>query len=153
MPVNTVARSLFRGLFALSLGVAAISAHAQNMVSISGSTVNMRDGPSLQSTVLWELRRGFPLQVTERRGDWLEVKDFEGDTGWVARSLTGDEPHHIVTSKILNVRSGPGLNNEVVVQAQYGELLKTLEKRGDWVRVERETGESGWVSERLVWGW
>ena len=65
----------------------------------------------------------------------------------------GDEPHHIVTSKILNVRSGPGLNNEVVVQAQYGELLKTLEKRGDWVRVERETGESGWVSERLVWGW
>ncbi|MBN9373084.1 SH3 domain-containing protein [Hydrogenophaga sp. YM1] len=153
MPVNTVARSLFRGLFALSLGVAAISAHAQNMVSISGSTVNMRDGPSLQSTVLWELRRGFPLQVTERRGNWLEVKDFEGDTGWVARSLTGDEPHHIVTSKILNVRSGPGLNNEVVVQAQYGELLKTLEKRGDWVRVERETGESGWVSERLVWGW
>ena len=148
MPVNTVARSLFRGLFALSLGVA-----AQNMVSISGSTVNMRDGPSLQSTVLWELRRGFPLQVTERRGNWLEVKDFEGDTGWVARSLTGDEPHHIVTSKILNVRSGPGLNNEVVVQAQYGELLKTLEKRGDWVRVERETGESGWVSERLVWGW
>ena len=153
MPVNTVARSLFRGLFALTLGVAAISAHAQNMVSISGSTVNMRDGPSLQSTVLWELRRGFPLQVTERRGNWLEVKDFEGDTGWVARSLTGDEPHHIVTSKILNVRSGPGLNNEVVVQAQYGELLKTLEKRGDWVRVERETGESGWVSERLVWGW
>lgn len=153
MPVTTVARSLFRGLFALSLGVAAISASAQDMVSISGSTVNMRDGPGLKSTVLWELRRGFPLQVTERRGDWLAVKDFEGDTGWVARSLTSDEPHHIVTSKILNVRSGPGTNNEVVTQAQYGELLKTLEKRDDWVRVERETGESGWVAERLVWGW
>lgn len=153
MPVNTVARSLFRGLFALSLGVAAFSAQAQNMVSISGSTVNMRDGPSLRSTVLWELRRGFPLRVTERRGDWLEVKDFEGDTGWVARSLTSDEPYHIVTSKILNVRSGPGTNNEVVTQVQYGELLKTLEKRDNWVRVERETGESGWVSEKLVWGW
>ena len=34
------------------------------------------------------------------------------------------------------MRSGPGTNHEVVTQAQYGELLKTLEKRGDWVRVE-----------------
>jgi SH3-like domain-containing protein len=36
---------------------------------------------------------------------------------------------------------------------QRGELLKTLEKRRDWVRVERASGETGWVSRRLVWGW
>jgi len=153
MRFATVARPLSLGLLALGLCWGAASASAQDMVSISGNTVNMRDAPDLQSTVLWELRRGFPLAVTERRGDWLAVKDFEGDTGWVARSLTADEPHHIVTSKTLNVRSGPGTEHEVVTQAQYGDLLRTLEKSGEWVRVERETGETGWVSARLVWGW
>lgn len=152
MPVTTVARKLSRGLLAICLSATAIAASAQAMVSISGSTVNMREEPSLDSTVLWELQRGYPLQVVERKGNWLEVKDFENDTGWVARSLTSDEPHHIVKSKVLNLRSEPGTDSKVLAQMQYGELLKTLDKRGDWVRVERYTGETGWVSRRLVWG-
>lgn len=152
MPVTTVARKLSRGLLAICLSATAVAASAQTMVSISGSTVNMREEPSLDSTVLWELQRGYPLQVVERKGNWLEVKDFENDTGWVARSLTSDEPHHIVKSKVLNLRSEPGTDSKVLAQMQYGELLKTLGKRGDWVRVERYTGETGWVSRRLVWG-
>lgn len=153
MPLATLVRSLSHGVLALGLCASSAGAWAQNMVSISGTTVNMRDAPDLKSTVLWELRRGFPLQVTETRGDWIAVKDFEGDTGWVSRALTSEEPHHIVSAKTLNVRAGPGTEHEVVTQAQYGDLLRTLEKSGEWVRVERETGETGWVSARLVWGW
>ena len=138
-------------LLALCLGTAAL-AQAQEMVSIAGSTVNMREEPSLNSTVLWELQRGYPLQVTERRGEWLGVKDFEDDTGWVARSLTSDEPHHIVKSQTLNLRKGPGTEHQIVAELARGELLKTLEKRDDWVRVERYDGATGWVARRLVWG-
>jgi SH3-like domain-containing protein len=145
------ARHLRRALLALSL-CAAATAHAQEMVSIAGSTVNMRDAPSLDSTVLWELQRGYPLQVTERRGDWLAVKDFEDDTGWVARALTSDEPYHIVKGKSLNLRQGPGTEHGVVAELGQGELLKTLEKRDEWVRVERYDGATGWVARRLVWG-
>lgn len=153
MPVSTAARHLGRTLLVATLSAAALGAWAQTMVSVSGSTVNMRERPSLDAPVLWELQRGYPLEVTERRGNWLAVKDFEGDTGWVARSLTGDEPHHIVKGNTLNLRSGPGTDRSVVAELQRGELLKTLEKRRDWVRVERANGETGWVSRRLVWGW
>ncbi|MBX3610562.1 MAG: SH3 domain-containing protein [Hydrogenophaga sp.] len=153
MPVLTVARHLRRGLLAIGLSTLALAASAQSMVSISGSTVNMREEPSLDSTVLWELQRGYPLQVTERKGNWLAVKDFENDTGWVASSLTSKSPHHIVKSKVLNLRSKPSTGSDVVAQMQYGELLKTLDKRRDWVQVERYTGETGWVSRKLVWGW
>lgn len=140
-----------RTLLALCLGTAAL-AQAQEMVSIAGNTVNMREEPSLNSTVLWELQRGYPLQVTDRRGNWLEVKDFEDDTGWVARSLTSSDPHHIVKSQTLNLRKGPGTEHEIVAELARGELLKTLEKRDDWVRVERYDGATGWVARRLVWG-
>ncbi|MCU0942306.1 MAG: SH3 domain-containing protein [Hydrogenophaga sp.] len=153
MPVFTAARRFRRPLLAIALSVSTLGAWAQTMVSVSGSTVNMRERPSLDAAVLWELQRGYPLEVTERRGNWLAVRDFEGDTGWVARSLTGDEPHHIVKSKTLNLRNGPGTDRSIVAELQRGELLKTLEKRRDWVRVERASGETGWVSRRLVWGW
>lgn len=138
-----------------SLCLAALSstvAQAQSMVSVKGSVLNMRDGPGTNSAVLWELRRGYPLQITQRKGGWLQVRDFEGDTGWVARSLTGNTPHHVVKSKLANVRSGPGTQHRVLGRLAYGDLLRTREKRADWVRVEPESGVSGWVSKGLLWG-
>ena len=128
------------------------SAHAQSMVSVKGSTLNMREGPGTHTAVLWELKRGYPLQITERKGSWVRVRDFEGDTGWVARSLTGSTPHHIVKSKVANLRAGPGTQHRIVGRLEYGELLRTREKRADWVRVERSEGVSGWIAKRLLWG-
>lgn len=137
------------GLLVLASGAAT----AQNMVSVKGSTLNMREGPGTHTPVLWELKKGYPLQITQRKGSWLKVRDFENDTGWVARSLTGNTPHHIVKSKIANIRSGPGKQHRIVGKASYGDLVRTREKRADWVRVEREGGVGGWIAKRLLWGW
>lgn len=142
-------------LIATGLCLAALfntTANAQNMVSVKGSTLNMREGPGTQTPVLWELKRGYPLQITQRKGSWVRVRDFEGDTGWVARSLTGNTPHHVVKSKVANMRSGPGTQHRIVGKVEYGELLRTREKRADWVRVERSEGVSGWIARQLLWG-
>jgi SH3-like domain-containing protein len=128
------------------------AANAQSMVSVKGSTLNMREGPGTHTAVLWELKRGYPLQITERKGSWVRVRDFEGDTGWVARSLTGNTPHHVVKSRVANLRAGPGTQHRIVGRLEYGELLRTREKRADWVRVERSEGVSGWIAKRLLWG-
>ena len=135
-----------------ALGVVGHAA-AQEMVSIRGSTVNMRAGPGTDSEVLWELQRGYPLQVVKRQGDWLEVRDFEDDRGWVARSLVGRIPHMIVKVDRANIRSGPGARYRVIGHVEYGELLRTLERRADWVRVRRSAGEIGWIARSLLWGW
>lgn len=128
------------------------AANAQSMVSVKGSTLNMREGPGTHTAVLWELKQGYPLQITERKGSWVRVRDFEGDTGWVARSLTGNTPHHVVKSRVANLRAGPGTQHRIVGRLEYGELLRTREKRADWVRVERSEGVSGWIAKRLLWG-
>ena len=128
-------------------------AGAQEMVSIRGSTVNMRAGPGTDSEVLWELQRGYPLQVVRRQGDWLEVRDFEDDRGWVARSLVSRIPHMVVKVDRANIRSGPGARYRIIGHVEYGELLRTLERRADWVRVRRGAGEIGWIARSLLWGW
>lgn len=129
------------------------AAHAQNMVSVKGNTLNMREGPGTNTAVLWELKKGYPLQVTQRKGNWLKVSDFEGDSGWVARSLIGNAPHHVVKSPVANIRSGPGTQHRILGKASYGDLVRTREKRADWVRVEREEGVGGWIAKQLLWGW
>ena len=142
-------------LIASSLCLSALvlpAAHAQSMVSVQGSTLNMREGPGTHTAVLWELKQGYPLQITQRKGSWVRVRDFEGDTGWVARSLTGNTPHHVVKSRVANLRSGPGTQHRIVGRAEYGELVRTREKKDGWVRVEREQGVSGWIARRLLWG-
>ena len=151
MPAAPTARHL---VIAASLSLVFLSsAVAQTMVSIRGSTVNMRSGPGTQTEVLWELQKGYPLQVLQRRNQWLRVKDFEGDTGWVARSLTGTAPHHVVRRPVANVRSGPGTQYRIVGKAEYGEVVRTRENRGRWVRVERDGARNGWIARKLLWGW
>lgn len=139
-------------LAGLCLAMATAPALAE-MVSIKGSVVNMRSGPGTDSEVLWELERGYPLQVLARKGSWLQVKDFENDRGWVARALTGKTPHHIVKARIANVRSGPGTQHRIVGKVERYDLLRTRGGRSGWVRVERGDGLKGWISKRLLWGW
>lgn len=133
--------------------VAGGAAAAQSMVSIKGETVNMRSGPGRSHEIRWELPKGYPLKVLKRQGSWLYVSDFERDRGWVARSLTGSTPHHVVSASRANIRRGPGVRHPVVGRATRGEVLRTRGKSGDWVRIERTDGQTGWVARRLLWGW
>ena len=137
----------------LVLAFAHLQAQAADMVSIKGATVNMRSGPGTNTDVLWELERGYPLQVLQRRGSWLQVKDFENDRGWVARALTGRTPHHIVKAKVANIRSGPGTGFRIVGKAERYDLMRTRSAKPGWVHVERGDGLKGWIAKRLLWGW
>lgn len=141
------------GLFAAFLLLVAPQVVAQQMVSVSGEEVNLRSGPGEQYPANWILGQGYPLKVIRRRGDWLEVRDFENDGGWIYRPLTSNTPHHIVKVKVANLRSQPTTHSPIIGKVVHGDLLRTLERKGDWVRVQREGGLQGWVARRLLWGW
>ncbi len=144
---------LLIGLFAANLALGTPHAVAQQMVSVPGEEVNLRSGPGTQYSADWVLGRGYPLKVVGRRGDWLEVRDFENDKGWILRRLTSSTPYHIVKVKVANMRSQPTTSSPIVGKFSYGDTLKTIERRSDWVKVQREGGLRGWISRKLLWGW
>jgi SH3-like domain-containing protein len=148
-------RSLLLGLFFTILAVTVARAE---MVSITGDNVNMRSGPGTKYRVLWELGKGFPLRVLDKRGNWLKVSDFENDTGWVYRKLTTHTPHLVVkvhkgTKRKINIRTGPGTRYKVVGQAYYGVVFRTMKRGRGWVKVKHESGLTGWIKRSLLWGW
>lgn len=149
----TVARTLGNCLLAFLLLLALPTAQARQMVSIDRPEVNMRTGPGTGHEAIWKLSEGYPLQVISRQGKWYKVRDFENDEGWVYRALTGKTRYHIVKSPIVNIRSGPSTKNRVIGKTHYGELLRTLDLRKNWVKIKHESGVIGWVSRRLLWGW
>lgn len=142
-----------RGLVALTLVASTAALQAREMVSVARAQINMRAGAGTQHNTLWTLTRGYPLEVTGRQGQWLKVRDFENDAGWVYRPLVGKTPHVVVKSRVANLRNAPGTRSRILGKADHGEVLRTLEHRNDWVRVQREGGRKGWIARRLLWGW
>lgn len=148
------ARSPFRAaMLALLALVATAPAAAQTMVSVARPIVHMREGAGTAHAAKFRLPQGYPLKVVARRDGWLKVRDFENDTGWVLGRLTDREPHVVVKVPVANLRSAPGTRHRIVARADHGEVLRTLERREGWLRVRRDSGRSGWVARRLVWGW
>jgi uncharacterized protein YgiM (DUF1202 family) len=45
-------------------------------------------GPSADSTVAFELGSGKIVAAMVRAGEWIQVRDDQGRTGWVAASNT-----------------------------------------------------------------
>jgi uncharacterized protein YgiM (DUF1202 family) len=50
----------------------------------------------------------------------------------------------------VNVRSGPGLNNNVLFTAHLGYPLQVVERKGDWARFKDWAGNTGWVYRPLL---
>ncbi len=152
----TVSQGLiFRSIaFVFLMIVLLPAARAIEMVSVDRDEINMRSGPGTQHKSNWLLSRGYPLMIIGRKGDWLHVRDFESDEGWVYGPMTAHKPHMVVKSKgPVNMRSGPGSNAKVIGSVQRGDVLRTIEQRQGWAKVETQAGAVGWVSRDLLWGY
>jgi SH3-like domain-containing protein len=119
--------------------------------SVAKDGVNLRSGPGTDREILWEVFRGFPLQVLGRQGQWAQVVDFEGDKGWIYTPLLAREKTVIIKVNTANMRTGPGTNYPMVATVKYGVVFQPLEKDGEWVKVRHDDGTTGWIFEKLLW--
>ena len=55
-----------------------------------------------------------------------------------------------VNASLLNVRSEPSMQGEVIGHARRGERVTILGESGEWLRVRTGSGETGWVSSQHV---
>jgi SH3-like domain-containing protein len=133
------------------------TAVAAEMVSVVGDDTGLRAGPGTGFEILWKLDAGFPLELISARGDWLQVRDFEGSRGWVRKNTTQKAAFVIVkankgTKGQINVRKEPGQSADIVAHAGYGVVFKVLQRQDGWVKVAHDRGVTGWIDGRLLWG-
>jgi SH3-like domain-containing protein len=125
---------------------------AAEYVHVVKDGVNVRTGPSTSNPVYMELFEGYPLQVIEKKDDWIKVRDFENDSGWIYSSLTEKGNTVIVSAESrANMRSGPGTSNAVVATLERGVVLNVIERQDQWVKVRHLSGTEGWIYSPLLW--
>jgi SH3-like domain-containing protein len=134
-----------------SAGPPPAGAASDGFVRVTVDTANLRSSPSLDAEAVRYAFENEPFRVVGRQGQWIRVRDFEGQSAWIYGPLTDGRPAVVVTRGVANVRAEPGTSHPIVFTAERAVNLLVLGRTGRWVRVRHEVGE-GWVHDSLVWG-
>lgn len=144
-------------LLGFTLSVAPLNKATAETASVQGDQTSLRQRPDKTSTVVWELNNGFPVEIIKKKGDWVNVRDFENDSGWVHKSRISSKNHVIVKAnrneeQSINIRSSPNTNSSTIGNAFYGVVFTVVEKKDGWVKVKHDSGLTGWIKADLLWG-
>lgn len=129
-----------------------VFADAFSFVSIDKEMIEIRKGPSVNSSVVMEVFKGFPLKILQKQGQWLYVSDFEQDAGWVqSHDVTTCNTVIVSSQQGAKMMSGPSLNSQLKARVERQVILRKLAEERGWVKVIAGEGTSGWIKSSLLW--
>ncbi|WP_424927931.1 SH3 domain-containing protein [Amaricoccus tamworthensis] len=122
-------------------------------VSIRGDRARARRGPSRDQKIDWEyVRQGLPLRITAEYDNWRRVEDFEGQGGWMHKSLLSNVRTGLVQGDgLVTVLDDPEDGAEILANAEPGAVLRLRECGPDWCEVSAQ-GVEGWLRREALWG-
>jgi SH3-like domain-containing protein len=156
---------------AMAQPVAPIPAAINANDRIGASAVNLRTGPATSAGTVRVLAPGEAVQVGETQNGWTQVTLADGSSGWMYSSylasnaaqlaaqraakpkspravISGDdgdlEDRSALVADALPAYSRPGQSSPAFT-LEAGQHVRISAVRGDWLRVETEDGDSGWI--------
>ncbi len=143
---------------ALAAGGASASL-AQEWAAARGDRVLVRSRPGLKGEVITRLARGQRVLVLEEglpaaRPDepvteWTRIELPEGTHVWVSADYV-DPAAHEVSTRLLNVRAGPGEDFAVLGRVGRGTRLSVAGGTNGWLEILAPRGLSGYVAAHLL---
>ncbi len=120
-------------------------------LTIKVPLANIRSGPGTKYDIIWKVEKYHPVVVLEKSGPWYHFRDFEGDKGWIHKSLV-DKISSVITNKLkCNIRSGPGTKYDILFTIEEGIPFKVIKSKGNWIYIQHADGDRGWIHNSLVW--
>ena len=122
-------------------------------LSLKYDKTYLRSGPSKQNKVLWTYKKkGLPIKVIRKKGDWYEVEMPERITGWISSTQISFKRRVLVISdELIDIRRKEKKTSKVIAKVGknvVGELIgcqKTICKI-DYYKIE------GFIEKEFLWG-
>ena len=145
--------TLPRLIAGLTLMLATAGSQAFDFKTVGAAPVILYDAPSTKGGKLFVVPRGAPLEVVLAYGEWLKVRDVNGELAWTeAKGLTAKR-NVIIRTPNLKIRATPDDGAAAVFTADKGVLLEVTEAAaGGWLKVRHRDGLVGYVRNSEVWG-
>lgn len=124
---------------------------AAQRLAVSVPEANIRSGPGTKYELVWKVEKYYPISIVKKTGKWYKFRDFEGDEGWIHKSLVRNIPTVVTKKDKCNIRSGPGTKFNVVFTAENGVSFKLIKRKNDWLNIQHADGDKGWIYKSLVW--
>ena len=129
--------------------------------SLRASRVNLRRGPGTKYPTAWVYRRaGLPVEIIKEFEHWRQIRDSDGSTGWILRTLlsrrrtalvlpwevTADGPR-----KQVALRKRASTNAESIVRLEVGVITNISSCDGTWCQVIIDKYR-GYMPQKFLWG-
>ncbi len=122
-------------------------------VALKSDEVNVRTGPGTRYPILWVYRRdGLPVEIIEEFDLWRKIRDMDGTSGWVHKSmLEGSRRAFVRGKEAQTIRANPEKNARPIIKAEPMVIADVMECEVAWCRVQ-VSGRKGWIEKALLWG-
>lgn len=147
------------------------SSSADQTSSASGLTakttdyLNLRQESSLSGKILRVMPKGTTVKVLDNSNSgWVKVQMSSGTQGWCSRqyliisgtsaptqSDSKTDSATVKTTDYLNLRTGAGMSNKVILTMSKGLTVTVLDNsNSEWVQVRTPSGTQGWCSRQYL---
>jgi len=122
-------------------------------VTLKNGEINVRTGPGTRYPIQWVYRRaGMPVEVIEEYDLWRKIRDVEGTTGWVHKTMLDGKRAIMVKAKEPQIlRSEPEMKARPLLKIEPMVTARLMECQLDWCRIQ-VTGRKGWMEKKYLWG-
>jgi len=125
------------------------------MVSLRSDNVYARSGPGKNYPIEWIYKqKGAPLEIINEYELWRQVRDWEGSTSWIHKTLlTGRRFIKVITPGENNIYQRPDDEAKVVAKVEDGVIgeIKKCPKKSEFCLIKFDSVE-GWVNKRNIFG-
>ena len=130
-------------------------------VSLKSNPVNLRKGPGRQYPKAWVFKRvGLPVEIYEEYGHWRRIRDSEGASGWILKTLLSGRRTALVLpwSKATagdrtyaDLLSSARASARPVAKLEAGSLVSIRSCDGRWCSVAVSSFR-GYMQQKQLWG-
>jgi len=127
---------------------------------------NIREAPSLEAPVKFQLKRNDAVQIVKAQNEWRLIHTDGKAFGWAHESILADngaatprvaaisdapEKKRVIRTETGNVRAAPDTGAEVIRKLRKGDAVKALSTKGAWYRVNLADGTEGWAHQAIFY--
>lgn len=135
-------------LFCISFCILAICLPSTaEKIRVTADNVNIRADSNLSSRVMGQVSRDTILEAGIVADAWIGIHPPGHVYGWIHSGLVGNGK---ITAKRVNIRSGPGINYEVISSYSSGDMPDTQGQFGEWLKVVPPENTIVWISRKFT---
>ena len=125
-------------------------------VSVKTKPANVRAGPGINYPLKWAFaRRGLPVEIIAEFGNWRQIRDWEGEVGWMFGPLLSSKRTALVApwsgAQPVALRSDATRAASIVAIVEPNVLVRIDGCDGQWCRVKARARQ-GYVRQTSLWG-